>query len=157
VAGSGARLCSITSNKTRPPWAFSSVILERRWVLWHLGVTANRWCNFPTEESERPWKTTTIFRFSFNNGSWPLHGLALDASGNIYGTTEFGGSHDLGVVNELSPTKSGWKQRVLHEFAGQKDGATPWDGVVLSPTGHLFGTTRMGGTKGVGVVFQVTP
>jgi uncharacterized repeat protein (TIGR03803 family) len=112
---------------------------------------------FQLKQVNGEWKKTIIFRFNLTNGSWPLPRLALDASGNIYGTTEFGGSHDLGVVYELSPTKSGWKQRVLHEFAGQKDGATPWDGVVLSPTGQLYGTTRMGGTKDVGVVFQVTP
>ena len=57
----------------------------------------------------------------------------------------------------MSPTKSGWKQRVLREFVGQKDGATPFDGAVLSPTGRLYGTASFGGLPNVGVVFQVTP
>ena len=35
------------------------------------------------------WKKTIIFRFNFTDGAWPLSGLALDASGNIFGTTEF--------------------------------------------------------------------
>src|SRR5690242_4233687 len=47
--------------------------------------------------------------------------------------------HAFGVVYELSPTKNGWEQRVLHEFAGGKDEATQWDGVVIGLGGKLFG------------------
>jgi len=103
------------------------------------------------------WKKTNIFTFNFSDGSWPLPHLALDSTGNIFGSTEFGGSHDLGVVYELSPTKGGWKQRVLHEFVGGKDGNTPSDGVVLDSPGNVYGTTISGGSSGLGVVFQITP
>jgi uncharacterized repeat protein (TIGR03803 family) len=112
---------------------------------------------FQLKQVNGQWKKTIIFRFDFDNGDLPMSNLTLDAAGNIFGTTEFGGSHDFGVVYELSPTKSGWKQRVLHEFAGQKDGANPFDGVVLDQSGHLCGTTSFGGTPDFGIVFQVTP
>jgi uncharacterized repeat protein (TIGR03803 family) len=103
------------------------------------------------------WKKTIIFGFNLSDGSWPLPRLVLDSTGNIYGTTEYGGSHGFGVVYELSPTKSGWKQRLLHEFAGIKDGIYPFDGVILGQAGHLYGTTYQGGSSGIGVVFDVTP
>jgi uncharacterized repeat protein (TIGR03803 family) len=149
-------LYSLKQNKD--DFGVSSVILDNSGGFYGTLVSQQTdGAIFQLKQVNGQWKKTIIFRFNLTNGSWPLPRLALDASSNIYGTTEFGGSHDLGVVYELTPTKSGWKQRVLHEFAGQNDGATPWDGVVLSPTGRLYGTTRMGGTKGVGVVFQVTP
>jgi len=112
---------------------------------------------FQLKKVNGKWKKTNIFDFNLRNGSLPLPRLALDSTGSIYGTTEYGGSHDLGVVYELSPTKSGWKQRVLHEFVGDKDGKTPSDGVVLGSSGSVYGTTISGGSSGLGVVFQVTP
>lgn len=36
-------------------------------------------------------------------GIVPLGGMALDAEGNIYGTTAYGGSHGNGVVFEITP------------------------------------------------------
>lgn len=99
---------------------------------------------------------------SFKNqpdGFSPVAGLALDASGNLFGTTVIGGRHDHGMVFEI--TAAG-KELVLHNFTGSTDGGSPGGSLVLDKYGSLYGTTAGGGsaaacTGGCGVVFRWTP
>jgi uncharacterized repeat protein (TIGR03803 family) len=123
----------------------------------------------------------TVFELSPNpNGSWtrkilhqftlfgsggyaPYASLVLDAAGNLYGTTAYGGSVDLGTVFELTPTQGGsWKEKVLYSFGRfASDGAIPFSGVTFDVAGNLYGTTSRGGTEcfgsGCGAVFELTP
>jgi uncharacterized repeat protein (TIGR03803 family) len=86
------------------------------------------------------------------DGEYPYGGVALDSSGNLYGTTESGGAHYEGALFEL--TRDG-KPLVLHAFgASEYDGATPAAGVVLDKSENIFGTTAYGGAYGVGTVFE---
>jgi uncharacterized repeat protein (TIGR03803 family) len=89
--------------------------------------------------------------------------VTQDAEGNFYGTTDAGGTSNVGTVFKLS--KAG-KETVLHSFkGGADDGAVPLAGVMLDAKGNLFGTTAAGGDlscpvqedKGCGVVFQLSP
>ena len=92
----------------------------------------------------------------------PLGALAMDASGNLYGTTF--GSGDTGVcvygcgtVFQLAPSAGGWVFNLMYEFTGTIDGAGPSDGVVLDRNGNLYGTASEAGAGGYGVVFEFTP
>jgi uncharacterized repeat protein (TIGR03803 family) len=101
-------------------------------------------------------------------GYSPVAGLAIDAAGNLYGTTLYGGNttHDSvgsGVVYELSPSSSGWKQRVLHAFTGGQDGRSPYDGVTFDAAGNLYVAASFGGNlsdcsgAGCGAVVKLSP
>ena len=85
--------------------------------------------------------------------------LIWDQQGNIYGTTEYGGSScsydGCGTVYELTPSGNGYTESVLYNFTGGADGAGPWAGLVLDQKGNLFGTTE-GGVNGYGNVFELT-
>jgi uncharacterized repeat protein (TIGR03803 family) len=83
-------------------------------------------------------------------GSWP----ALDAEGNLYGTTYSGGTANGGVVYKLTPTG---EETVLFNFTGGADGAYPTTGVVLDAAGNLYGTNSFGGSLGGGVLFELSP
>ena len=92
-----------------------------------------------------------------DDGGGPLGRLALDAAGNIYGTTFAGGNGGKanGIAFELSPSRSGnWTETVLHTFAGgpagSTDGGFPEGGVILDANGDLYGTTSAGGSAGLG-------
>jgi uncharacterized repeat protein (TIGR03803 family) len=88
-----------------------------------------------------------------NDGSYPQADLIRDSSGNIYGTTEQGGSNDTGTVFKIDATGN---LTILHNFAGSpNDGAFPVAGLVLDSSGNLYGTTRGGGPSGDGIVFKV--
>src|SRR6202521_1376570 len=95
-----------------------------------------------------------------NDGGNPWNaGVALDAKGNLYGTTRYYGSqYNEGTVWELKLTTGKYKERVLHPFAdtNSNDGYDPLAGVILFK-GKLYGTTYVGGTHGAGTVFEVTP
>ncbi|HXM63342.1 MAG TPA: choice-of-anchor tandem repeat GloVer-containing protein [Terriglobales bacterium] len=99
------------------------------------------------------------------DGGQPMSDLTLDADGNLYGTTEYGGSGactyntppGCGTVFELKRSKDGWKEQVLYSFAGGNDGAVPKAGVVFDKAGNLYGTTAQGGRNGGGTAFEMVP
>jgi uncharacterized repeat protein (TIGR03803 family) len=93
----------------------------------------------------------------------PAGNLVRDASGNLYGTTEYGGDvncfppYGCGVVFKLDTNGS---ESVLYSFHGT-DGATPYAGLIFDSLGNLYGTTTYGGTSsacsgGCGTVFKLT-
>ena len=50
------------------------------------------------------WTYASLYDFTGGNDGWfPLSGVALDTSGNLYGTTYYGGSDNFGVVWEITP------------------------------------------------------
>ena len=107
---------------------------------------------------------TEIVLHSFINdgsdGLSPYEGVIFDTSGNLYGTTRFGGAYGEGTVFELTPAPDGsWTEMVLHNFnLDGKDGARPYlSGLVFGATGNLYGTTSIGGVYGLGTAFELTP
>ncbi|MEO8657542.1 MAG: choice-of-anchor tandem repeat GloVer-containing protein [Bryobacteraceae bacterium] len=98
-----------------------------------------------------------IVRHSFSgppNGSWPQAGVIRDAAGNLYGTTQLGGTMNAGVVYKLDTANHA---TVLYSFTGGVDGGTPYGNLTADPTGNLYGTTYSGGAANLGVVFKVDP
>jgi len=93
-----------------------------------------------------------------NGDPTPSAGVILDAAGNLYGTTYFGGSGGWGTVFKLMPNPDGtWTEHLLHRFTGGTDGADPSAGVISDATGNLYGTTQYGGSGGLGTVFELMP
>jgi uncharacterized repeat protein (TIGR03803 family) len=96
------------------------------------------------------------------DGGNPAAGLTIDSAGNLYGTTQYGGS-GYGTAFTLVHQGSGWLLSPLYSFSGGSDGANPSAGVVFGPQGSLYGTTQYGqaggcnyGT-GCGTVFNLRP
>jgi uncharacterized repeat protein (TIGR03803 family) len=104
----------------------------------------------------------TIYSFPGGDaGTEPLFsGVVRDAEGNFYGTTYSGGPYNYGTVFKVDPAGN---ETVLHGFGQANDGRTPYSGLLLDPTGHLFGTTYGGGIRdrkcrnGCGIVFEIFP
>ncbi len=109
--------------------------------------------------SDGTWAEKTIHNFNGNDGAASTAGLIVDASGNLYGTTAYGGTDYYGVVFELLPTKNGgWVEKVLHQFeVNGVDGLTPYGSLVFDRAGNLYGTTSVGGAYDGGVVFELSP
>jgi len=88
------------------------------------------------------------------NGAYPS-GLIKDSSGNLFGTTSSGGTHDYGTVFEW--VKSSRTISILASFKGS-NGAYPSAGLVEDSSGNLFGTTSgtdsVSGTDKYGKVFE---
>ena len=111
------------------------------------------------------WTQKVLFTFfGVKNASFPTNPLLLDAAGNIYGTTAFGGNAQgvadwtEGTAFKLTPNSNGtYSQVVLRKFIWWNGGFTPFAGMVLDEQGNLYGTTYYGGSAGFGVVFEITP
>ncbi len=108
-----------------------------------------------------------IYSFGTNpsDGNIPNGGLLFDKAGNLYGTTQDGGSGSkcqfCGTVFELSPSQGGgWTETVIYNFCSQTncaDGEEPAAGLISDSLGNLYGTTVAGGTNQVGTVFELSP
>jgi uncharacterized repeat protein (TIGR03803 family) len=101
-----------------------------------------------------PAGTETVLH-GFTNGvygAWLAAGVYRDSSGDLYGTTEFGGPAGLGVVYKLD---SSGNETVLYGFAGGTDGSTPFAAPIRDSSGNLYGTTAAGGPADAGVIFRV--
>jgi len=106
------------------------------------------------------WTKTILHRFDEGSGGGNLRsGLIFDPSGNLYGTTIYGGDTSCeapsgcGTVFELSPSSGGWNETVLHAFSGTPNGSWPVAGLTFDKLGNLYGTT----SGGAGTVFELTP
>ncbi len=86
------------------------------------------------------------------DGAYPYAGLIRDPNGDLYGTTGFGGTSDLGAVFQFK----GGKLTVLHSFTGSPDGANPYAGLIEDAARNFYGTTSGGGVYGYGTVFRMT-
>jgi uncharacterized repeat protein (TIGR03803 family) len=107
-----------------------------------------------------------VFRITTNGASKPLYsftggrdggnprgGLMQAGDGNLYGTTENGGTNFDGTVFRIST--NGALTR-LYSFTDGHDGAFPEAALVQARDGNLYGTTFEGGTNGFGAVFRIT-
>jgi hypothetical protein len=123
---------------------------------------------------------TTLVAFdritNATDGQYPFGGLLMDASGNLFGTTNFGGANECysplglpacGTVFELkvdSTTATGYASSptILVSFNGS-DGAYSSSNLIADAHGNLFGTTQAGGAfvaattcnDGCGTVFEL--
>jgi len=111
----------------------------------------------PTKDGR--WKLTVVYGFPNykKDGLAPGGDLVFDKTGNLYGTASSTNCNGTcGLIFKLSPQKNGkWKYSVLHKF-NMTDGDYP-NGLTADSQGHLYGTTRLGGKYGYGVVFELTP
>ncbi len=108
------------------------------------------------------WNMTVLYEFRGGaDGNGPNGNLVFDLSGNLYGTTIYGGPSNLccGTVFELTPTASGpWKKTTLYSFTDVSAGRYPYAGVIFDTAGNLYGTTSVGGSDGgCGAAFELSP
>ncbi|HTS35336.1 MAG TPA: choice-of-anchor tandem repeat GloVer-containing protein [Candidatus Solibacter sp.] len=105
-----------------------------------------------------PWTETILHDFNSLDGNRPYAALIIDASGNLYGTTELGGDNDEGTLFEVSPQGAGqWNESVLYNFDdGNSVGAYPYASLILDKAGNLYGTT-WGTLNNSGSAFQLSP
>jgi uncharacterized repeat protein (TIGR03803 family) len=98
---------------------------------------------------------------SGDDGAGAWSSVAFDSQGNLYGTTEAGGTYSDGTVFQLSPQTDGaWSETILHNFpSSSDDGVSPYGGVTLDSAGNVFGTTMDGGEYSYpgGTVYELTP
>jgi uncharacterized repeat protein (TIGR03803 family) len=110
----------------------------------------------PSGVGERDLKVLYSFRGQ-PDGSFPYGAILFDGSGNIFGTTYYGGDNGIGSVYKLSPQPVGeWSEQVIYSFQEGADGNSPISNLVFDMAGNLYGTTSEGGL-GSGTIFKLSP
>jgi uncharacterized repeat protein (TIGR03803 family) len=99
---------------------------------------------------------TVLLSFNGGDGDVPYAAPIFDSKGNLYGTTEYGGSSGDGAVFELTPSNGKWTEKTLYSFNGT-DGALPAPSLIMDAAGNLYGTTLEGGSDGNGTVYELSP
>jgi uncharacterized repeat protein (TIGR03803 family) len=105
---------------------------------------------------------TTLHNFCTQShctdGESPQPGLLLASDGNLYGTTELGGSNGTpdGTVFRITPAGA---FTLLYSFCGLTnctDGQQPYAGLAQGSDGNLYGTTFYGGNNVNGTAYKMT-
>jgi len=121
----------------------------------------------PPTQKGGPWTETVLYSLDrgTNMGSNPEGPVTFDESGNLYGTTAFGGDLNCsggfgcGVVFELTETGGTWTYANLYSFQAGRDGAEPTGYMVVDSEGSLYSTTTSGGegSGSAGIAFKLSP
>jgi uncharacterized repeat protein (TIGR03803 family) len=112
----------------------------------------------------------TVWELSPDNGGWTfsvLHAfpattvndfgpypLTMDAAGNLYGITNWGGANNEGILFRLTHTSNGWSYSDLHDFG--PEACTP-QGAVIIAAGEIYGIAEACGKLGHGAIWKFTP
>jgi uncharacterized repeat protein (TIGR03803 family) len=90
-----------------------------------------------------------IYSFeSGTDGAYPGAGLMQTTDGNLYGTTNYGGYANAGVIYKLNLNNN--TETVVKTFESGADGANPNSTLVQARNGLIYGTTIQGGMPTIG-------
>ena len=110
------------------------------------------------EAASCPWIESVLYRFTGgSDGGNPTGNVIFDSAGNLYGTSQGGGSNGDGTVFKLTHSGGSWTESVLHSFSAQSEGSSPQSGVIFDRVGNLYGTAIFGGPNDDGIVFELMP
>jgi uncharacterized repeat protein (TIGR03803 family) len=95
-----------------------------------------------------------LHTFSGPDGINPFGKLVQGTDGDIYGTTNSGGTHGVGTIFKMTPAGD---FTLLYNFDGT-NGAHPLDGgLIQGYDGNFYGMASQGGASGAGLLFKITP
>jgi uncharacterized repeat protein (TIGR03803 family) len=144
-------------------WGFAGVVLDSAGNAYSSTCTGPGYIYQMAPQPEGGWDTNVVYASqAFAEGDCYNNTPYIDAAGNLFGSSTFGGSNcngdglGCGIIYELSPEAGGqWNYQVIHTFEGA-DGTFPETTPVQDADGNLYGTTTYGGKHNHGTVFELT-
>ncbi len=122
------------------------------------GGTTGNGTVYELTRSGQTWTETVLYNFAGGtDAASPVASVSIDAAGNLYGSSPFGGANGDGAVYKLTHSGSSWTESVIYNFTGGSDGQAPTGGVIVDASGNLYGGTFFGGANGGGTVYKLAP
>ena len=109
----------------------------------------------PPAAGKKHWIFKNLIDFNGADAALPAGGLTLNA-GALYGTTNYGGAYNKGVVFSFTQDSGRWKFSTVYSFNGL-DGLQPSGNLAFDSNGNLYGATYEGGANDWGSIFQLVP
>jgi len=106
--------------------------------------------SFDSTDGSGPWELTYAGQSS---------GAAYDGTSPLYSTTIAGGANGDGTVFSLTPKGNTWTLQTLYNFcsaANCADGGLPYAGVIVDPSGNLYGTAEYYGAQNAGTIYELS-
>ena len=146
-------------------YPYGGLIMDNKGALYgttYVGGSAGQGTVFKLTPSGSGYKGSTLYSFQgAPDGSRLTAGPCGGPNGSLYGTTEEGGTNNVGTVYKLTPSGSTYKETIVWNFGSVSgDGAYPYGGVIVDKKGAVYGTTLeggSGGSSGPGTIFILTP
>lgn len=97
-------------------------------------------------KGKQTYKLQVLHKFTGapGDGAASFSTLLASKSGDLYGTTFYGGEYNEGTLFKLHPVSSGYSETIVHSFGYGQDGEYPIAGLI-EVSGTLYGTTIGGG------------
>lgn len=149
------------SNGSDGGYPEDSLLIDRRGNLYGTAITGGTHGFGAVYQISVGGKFKVLYSFAGgSDGTYPQARVIEDKAGNLYGTTDFGGSTNCdgagcGTIFKIAPDGT---EKVLYAFTGGSDGAAAYTGVVADKSGNLYAATKAGGSSGgYGALDELAP
>lgn len=136
---------------------FAGVIFDEAGNLYgttKLGGDSSNGTVFRLTPAQSGWTETVLHAFQGgNDGYWPVGGLIIDHSGNLYGTTTSGGLNTGGTIFQMADLGL---ETVLSNLTGPAQGG-PYGTLTMDAAGDIYGVAYDDGAYGNGSIFKLSP
>lgn len=96
----------------------------------------------------------TLYSMSSTSGGQPIRGMVQASNGRLYGTCSTNGANSYGTLWDFNPNTNAFTKRV---DMTQTNGRLPKGAPVVASNGRLYGTTVLGGTSNLGIIYEFNP
>lgn len=107
------------------------------------------------------WRFSVLHAFNFATVSdYGPFAPTMDAVGNLWGVSNWGGANESGMLFRLTPSDGVWTFTDVYDFAprgGEGAGCYPEGTPILDTSGDLYGVTELCGAFGEGTLWQYVP
>lgn len=115
----------------------------------------------PPDAQSPKWRGKVIYAFQPQpDASLPTDSPVPGGHGNLFLTTQGGGSAGNGALVELSPAAgapTGWAETIIHSFSRYQDGGYPLVRPRIDSAGNIFVATLDGGLYDGGTFVELSP